>query len=430
VQAIEQAPTDISYTSPAPRTPGAPTNGFIRAAVLAFGASTLFIVARDGSVPWQVVRFLVAVGSTWITYRAVARGNRAQRAGVAFAVGCAATAVGVGIGAPHLAKAGFHPMTAAGLVSLTSGLVLLGEGGVTLVRITRSWRRAIVIPGLLVAVFVFVWSLGQAVAATNVPRTSVGATTPGDRGLRYRDVEFETVDGVTLSGWYVPSTNHAAVVLLHGAGSTRTDVLGHGVVLARHGYGVLLFDARGHGRSGGRAMDFGWYGDEDTTAAVSFLRAQPDVDDERIAAVGMSMGGEEALGAAAADRRIRAVVAEGATNRVTGDRAWLSDEFGWRGAVQESVERLLYSTTDLLTTADPPIALRDAVAVAAPRPVLLIAGGAVADEGRAARHIQAASPDTVELWIVPETGHTGTLGTHPEQWEQHVTAFLADSLGM
>ena len=403
---------------------------FVRAALVAVGAAGVFILARDGSVQWQVVRFLVAAGLTWISYRAVARGARAQRAGVAFAVGCVALAVGVGIGLPHLAKAGFHPMTAAGLVSLTSGLVLLGEGGVTLVRITRSWRRAIVVPGLLIAAFVVMWSLGQAVAATNVPRTSVGSTTPGDRGLRYSDVEFETIDGVTLSGWYVPSTNRAAVVLKHGAGSTRSAVLDHAVALARHGYGALLFDARGHGRSGGRAMDFGWYGDEDTAAAVSFLRAQPDVDDARIAAVGMSMGGEEAIGAAAADRRIRAVVAEGATNRVTGDKAWLSDEFGWRGAVQEGVERLLYDTTDLLTAASPPIALRDAVAAAAPRPVLLIAGGAVADEGRAGRHIQSGTPDTVELWIVPEAGHTGALATHPEQWEQRVTAFLAEALAI
>jgi len=35
-----------------------------------------------------------------------------------------------------------------------------------------------------------------------------------------------------------------------------------------------------------------------------------------------------------------------------------------------------------LTEAEPPIALHDAVAVAAPRPVLLIAAGDVADEAR------------------------------------------------
>ena len=285
-----------------------------------------------------------------------------------------------------------------------------------------------VVPVLLAAVFVVMWSVSQAVAVTNSPRTSVGDTTPADIGLPYHDVEFETADGVTLSGWYVPSSNGAAIVLLHGAGSTRSSVLDHAAVLARHGYGVVLFDARGHGRSGGRAMDLGWYGDHDTSAAVTFLRSQPDVDDGRIAAVGMSMGGEEAIGAAAADARIRAVVAEGATNRVSGDKAWLSDQYGWRGAIQERIEWLTYSTADLLTDADPPIALHDAVAAAAPRPVLLIAAGNVATEADAGRYIAGASPETVDVWIVPDTGHTGALDTHPDEWERRVTTFLDDAL--
>jgi hypothetical protein len=36
------------------------------------------------------------------------------------------------------------------------------------------------------------------------------------------------------------------------------------------------FDGRRHRRSGGRAMDFGWYGDADTSVGVSFLGA-PDM---------------------------------------------------------------------------------------------------------------------------------------------------------
>jgi len=175
-------------------------------------------------------------------------------------------------------------------------------------------------------------------------------------------------------------------------------------------------------------MDFGWFGDADLAGAVSFLVAQPDVDPARIAAVGLSMGGEEAIGAAAADERIRAVVAEGATNRVAADEAWLSDEFGIRGALQERVEALTYWVTDLLTPASPPISLRAAVAAAAPRPVLLIAGGSMPDEGRAARHIRAGSPRTVELWVVPGTGHTDGLQTHPDEWEDRVVGFLDRSL--
>ena len=313
----------------------------------------MFIVGRDGTPMWQLVRVVVAGGATLFMFAVVRRWSEPRRAGVTFAYGLLAVAIGVGVGLPHTLKVGVAPNAIAGLLCLTSGLGLFVAGAFELVRNAPRWHRLFIVPALLFATYATVWSLGQAIAATNVPRTSVASTTPADLNLDYRDVEFRTNDGVRISGWYIPSSNRAAVVMMHGAGSTRSSVLDHAVVLARHGYGVLLFDARGHGRSDGRAMDFGWFGDSDVAAAVSFLERQPDVDATRIAAVGMSMGGEEAIGAAAGDGRLRAVVAEGATNRTSADRAWLSDEYGWRGVIQEGVEWLLYSTADALTSAEP-----------------------------------------------------------------------------
>ena len=211
-------------------------------------------------------------------------------------------------------------------------------------------------------------TVGQALAATTVPPTSLGAATPADKGLEYREVTALTADGVTLSAWYIPSANGAAVVLRHGAGSTRTDTLDQAAVLAQGGYGVLMMDARGHGLSAGRAMDFGWYGDQDIRAGVDFLASQPDVDGGRIGVVGLSMGGEEAIGAAAADPRIRAVVAEGASQRRPADKQWLSDVYGAPGVIQEQLDRLTYGVTDLLTPADPPTPLRRAAAAGLTRP--------------------------------------------------------------
>jgi dienelactone hydrolase len=398
----------------------------VRIFVAATGTAIAFIVARDGSAPWQLVRLAGVAGLTVAMIAALRR--RTCPEWVTLAAGLLAVAVGAGIAVPHLAKSGLSPLAAAGLVALVGGLGLVVAGAAELVRRSRRWGRAAVASGLLLVSVVGIYVVGIAVAATNVPRTSVAATTPADIGLRYRDVTFDTADATTLSGWYIPSSNGAAVVLSHGAGSTRSGVLDHAAALARHGYGVLLYDARGHGRSDGRAMDFGWYGDEDVGAAVSFLQGQPDVDDARIAAVGMSMGGEESIGAAAADQRIRAVVAEGATNRTAADSAWLSDAHGWRGTLQEGIEWVLYATVDVLTAADPPVALRDAATAAAPRPMLLIAGGDMPDEGDAGRYIAGAAPDTVELWVVPDAGHTEALATHPEEWEERVTSFLAEAL--
>jgi dienelactone hydrolase len=176
-------------------------------------------------------------------------------------------------------------------------------------------------------------------------------------------------------------------------------------------------------------MDFGWYGDRDVTAAVSFLVAQPDVDDSRIGAVGLSMGGEQALGAAAADPRLRAVVAEGATHRVAGDKAYLERAYGARGRVQQAIDRVTTALTDLLTAAGPPITLRAAAGAAGPRPVLLIAAGAVAEEGLAARYIQDGNAH-VQVWEAPGAGHTGGLAATPAEWQRRVTAFLDGALAV
>jgi pimeloyl-ACP methyl ester carboxylesterase len=218
------------------------------------------------------------------------------------------------------------------------------------------------------------------------------------------------------------------VVLLHGAGSTRSDVLDEAAVLAAAGFGVVMIDARGHGESGGRAMDFGWYGDADIAAATAYLATRPDVDRDRIGVVGLSMGGEEALGATGSDELIRAVVAEGATARSAADEAWLSDVYGFRGVLQEQLERVQDWVTDPLTSASPPASMRSAVESSQGTRYLLITAGGVADEGHAARYIGAGAPDRVETWTVDAAGHTAGLATAPEEWTARVTRFLSDAL--
>lgn len=176
-------------------------------------------------------------------------------------------------------------------------------------------------------------------------------------------------------------------------------------------------------------MDFGWYGDLDVAGALAYLEDRPDIDDARIGAVGLSMGGEEVIGAAATDRRIRAVVAKGATGRTAADLGWLSDTYGLCGSLTEKWKALLtFGVADLLTPAQPPVSLRDAVAQAAPRPVLLVTAGDVDDETAAARYIRSAAPHTVQVWRVPGSGHTQGLATRPREWPARVLGFLDRAL--
>ncbi|HET9260926.1 MAG TPA: alpha/beta fold hydrolase [Acidimicrobiia bacterium] len=313
----------------------------------------------------------------------------------------------------------------AAIVALCAGVALtvFGVGSVT----TGMRQSVRVVVGSLVvlASALGVWTFTPAVIATKVPPT---AATQIDLAADGREVHFNTRDGVSLWAWYVPPPDGKTVIVRHGSGSTASGVLAQAEVLVTNGYGVLMTDARGHGRSDGTAMDFGWYGEADIRAALDFLTDQPEVDPTRIGVLGMSMGGEEAIGAAGSDDRIAAVVAEGATARTDADKTWLIDEYGWRGWIQVRLEWLQYGLTDLLTGASKPPTLATLARLADPTPILMITGGARPDEGRAADHIQAASPGNVSVWTVPGAGHVGGLAGSPDQWEQTVIDFLDDAL--
>lgn len=396
-------------------------------AALGFGLGSLVALLTAGS--WRRASLLALVAAAWAAATYAAR--RTGPAGVGFLllilglVGLPAGALGL----RHLLVAGLTGTALAGLLCLVAALVLLVQGAAILLAVTPRWRRLLWLPAGLAVLLLVVYPLSCAAIATNIPPTELSSRTPADLGLTYQEVQLETDDGVGLAGWYIPSTNRAAVILLHGAGdSTRSDVLAHAAVLAGHGYGVLLMDARGHGHSGGRGMDFGWHGETDVRAAVDYLAGRAEIQPGRLAVVGLSMGAEQALTAAGSDQRLGAVVAEGATKRVLADNGWLPSHPG--RYINLAIDWLLFEACRLLGDAEPPPPLKDAVVATAPRRVLLITGEKVPDEARAAAYFQQAAPENVTLWEVRGAGHTAGLATAPREWEERVVGFLDSALGL
>ncbi len=397
--------------------------GVADVATVGVGGGWALVLAADGSTPWRVVRTLAV---TALTAGLVTLGRRHPGRlvdALRLVLATIGVTTGAVLGVRFAGATGLSVTALGGGILLTAGAVLGVVAAGRLLRSTHGWWRLLALP-VAIALLVFVtYPVGIAVVATNVPHPAFDATVPPELGPGVEDVTMVTADGVTLRGWYVPSSNGAAVVLAHGASSTRSSVVRQAAVLADAGYGVLLFDARGHGGSEGRAMDLGWYGDLDVTAAVDHLAGRDDIDPRRIGAVGMSMGGEEVLGAAAADPRIAVVVAEGATNRTLEDRAWLPT--GPNGWLQRGMDALTFGLTDLLTAADPPTGLRAAAAAAAPRPVLLLAGEG---EEAAAEHIAAGSPTNVTV-VETGAGHIAGLREDPAAWSAAVLGALDAAIG-
>jgi len=195
------------------------------------GAAGVFLVARDGSLTWQLARAAVVTALTLAVVGLLRRraGARA-RSGAALLAGLAGVTVGIGIGAAHLVKSGGWPVTVAGLAVLVPGVALLVAGSVGLVGAVRGWRRPLVAALVAAVALLVVMSTWPALYATNVPRPALGPRTPAAFGLDYENVRFPASDGPTLAGWYVPSRNGAAVAVLHGASSTRSATLRTGLL--------------------------------------------------------------------------------------------------------------------------------------------------------------------------------------------------------
>jgi pimeloyl-ACP methyl ester carboxylesterase len=341
---------------------------------------------------------------------------------------CIGLVTGVGIGLRWLRAGVVSVGTVLGVAALVAGLVLLVWGIWRIGHRTTRWARFAARSLVVLLAAVVVWILSPALIATNVPPLQ-HTRTPDDFGLTAEEVRFEAEDGTEMFAWYVPPTEGKVAVLRHGAGSTASQVLSHARVLVDNGYGVLATDARGHGLSEGIGMDFGWFGDADIASAVGFLIGQPEVDPNRIVVVGLSMGGEEAIGGIGSDPRIAAVVAEGASARTEEDKIWLADVYGWRGRLQVGLEWVQYAFTAALTEAPQPVPLAEAAKSAAPRPILLIAAGERPDETEAARHIAEASDGNVSVWTIPGADHVGGLAIAPDEWEAKAVGFLETALG-
>lgn len=106
---------------------------------------------------------------------------------------------------------------------------------------------------------------------------------------------------------------HAAVLLCHGFGAIKEARLdAYGDRFAQAGFAVLAFDYRHFGGSEGEPRHFGSVRRqlEDIAAALAHLRAQPEVDPDRVGLWGTSFGGAHVLVTASRDPRAAAVIAQ------------------------------------------------------------------------------------------------------------------------
>jgi len=121
-------------------------------------------------------------------------------------------------------------------------------------------------------------------------------------------VQFTVLNNQAREGWFFPGLRGApTIVLCHGYGSSRAELLTLVSTLQDHQYNVFLFDFAAHGGNSG-ATTFGYREADELRSALDALAARNDVDPHNFGVWGYNLGAYAALREAERDPRIRALV--------------------------------------------------------------------------------------------------------------------------
>jgi fermentation-respiration switch protein FrsA (DUF1100 family) len=166
----------------------------------------------------------------------------------------------------------------------------------------------------------------------------------------------------------------------------------------------------------------------DALGALDELCRRPEVDPERIALLGMSMGAVVSILVAADDQRVRALVAECPYASVEAImtralRHYTRVPIGPIGPLVKWVVKLrLGESLDTVQAID-------VVGRIAPRPLLLIADECDAVVGwQETERLYRAAGEPKRYWFIPGADHACGWQAAPQEYERQVLDFLEEAL--
>jgi len=186
-----------------------------------------------------------------------------------------------------------------------------GRKGITYVRdMTAAVKILATLALAYAAIVLLAWRFQERMA---FPAPRGPLPDPSERGIPDGErVAVSTPEGVALHGWYLPpaplppdSDKAPALIWFYGNAETVADLAPIVRDLRPAGTALLILDYRGYGQSEGRPTEAGVY--RDALVAWESLVARAEVDRDRVAVYGRSMGSVPAL-YLATERPVRAVV--------------------------------------------------------------------------------------------------------------------------
>lgn len=268
--------------------------------------------------------------------------------------------------------------------------------------------------------FVFILLLRN----TYLPRYSL-STTPKDYNIPYQDISFKTRDGFLIKGWLIiKDKENPVIILLHGLGANKSDVLDFAQFLYSASFNILMFDFRAHGESRGMVTSFGLLEERDLDGAIEYLESNPLLKDKAIGLFGISMGGAIAIVASSTHPEIKAIVVDSPyvdldESIITHTKMILPLPGNFLGRLAVMAYRLRFLKDSSKFS---PL---KSISRISPRAILIINGG---EDDRMrpedAKRLYDAAGEPKELWLVEGAGHLEGYSYDPGEYEKRVVVFF------
>ncbi len=292
-----------------------------------------------------------------------------------------------------------------------------------MINITQIHIPVWVAIAVIIVVLTIIWGWHASSLILTPPRYDLNAK-PSELNMSYEEITFSSTDGIKTNGFFIPGDKaKATVIVLHGYGTNKSDILSFAEMLHHHSYHVLVFDFRGHGETKGKCT-LGFNETKDLAGAINYLETRKDVNQNKIGVLGCSMGANVAIIGAAADPRIKAVVADSgfaSFEKTITKFAKLFYNLPKYPFVPPAIWFAELRAGFCAKQAD----ATKYIGQISPRPVFIIGG---ANDVRIPPANQEdlfkAAGEPKQLWIAPEADHLEVRSLWPKEYEEKVVTFF------
>lgn len=245
--------------------------------------------------------------------------------------------------------------------------------------------------------------------------------------MPYEEIEFLSKDELLLRGWLIlKDKDYPTIILCHGLGTNKSDLLEIAEFIYREGFNVFLFDFRGHGESQGKISSFGYLEQRDLEGAIDYL--YPKIENKNLGVFGLSMGGAVAIMVSAKDERIKVVISDSAYKDLYSSMVHLAKSFYH---LPKFPFNILLNIAYFLCFGISPkkVSPQKAISQISPRAVFIINGekDKQIPSDNAYSLFEKANPPK-EIWVIPEADHGEGYILYPEEYSQKIINFLGKIL--